>query len=226
MRGNKRDGGNREATAPTVCHDESMPRRTRPSATDPTHEDNWHGTYYELAIKLGPADDVRLDAALKALWESARLGQPFRRGSGEDVEVSVAALLDGHLNAVATIPGLGSTLASVIVVREEVDEAGRSVLGNDWLDLCLPLGALGNLDGRVDACLFDDGTDPKAWREPIEEWFAFNAKAVFAAVPFVHAISGEEVSGVEPSEVREGRVGLWRRGVDGELITAPVSIWR
>ena len=202
-----------------------MARGTRPSATDPTHEDNWHGSYYELALKLGPADDIRLDAALKVLWESARLGKPFRRESGEDVEVGVAALLDGHLNAVATIPGLGSTLASVIVVREEVDDAGRWVRGNDWLGLCLPLGALGNLDERVGAYPFDDESDSKAWREPIENWFAFIAEAVFVAVPFVHAVSGDEVSGIEPSEVREGRVGLWWRSPGGELVSAPVSIW-
>lgn len=183
----------------------------RPSATDPTHEDNWHGSYYELALKLGPADDTPLGAALEALWQEARLGEPFRRGSSEHVDATVQALLDGHLNAVAMIPGLGSTLASVIVVREEVDEDGRAVHGNDWLDLCLPLGALGNLDDRVGAYPFDDGSDSKAWREPIEQWFESIARAVFGAVPFVHAITGEEVSGIEPSEETKGRVGVFVR---------------
>lgn len=111
-----------------------------PSPTDRTHDDNWHGTYHELAIKLVPADDSRLGAALTTLWDEARLGEPFRRDGAGDVSVTAAALLDGHVNSVANIPGLGSTLTSVIVVREEVDDAERAILGNDWLDLCLPLG--------------------------------------------------------------------------------------
>ncbi len=199
--------------------------RQGPSPTDRTHDDNWHGSYYELAIKLGPADDSRLGAALTTLWDEARLGEPFRRDGTGDASVSAAALLDGHLNSVANIPGLGSTLASVIVVREEVDDAGRVILGNDWLDLCLPLGALGNLDKRVGAYPFDDGSDSKAWREPIENWFAAIASAVFGEVPFVHAITGEEVSGVEPSEQTKGRVGLFQPGADGSLEVDPVSAW-
>ncbi|MCG6566903.1 hypothetical protein [Tessaracoccus sp. ZS01] len=201
-----------------------MPRRSRPSPTDRTHDDNWHGSYYELAIKLGPADDARLDTALKALWDVAQLGQPFRR-DGSNAGVTLAALLAGHLNGVANIPGLGSTLASVILVREEVDDAGRPILGNDWLDLCLPLGALGNLDARVGAYPFDDGSDSSKWRRPIENWFAAIATAVFAATPFVHAITGEEVSGVEPSERTKGRVGVFRPDADGSLKVDPVTLW-
>lgn len=201
-----------------------MPRRSRPSPTDRTLDDNWHGSYYELAIKLGPADDARLATALKALWDVAQLGQPFRR-DGSSAGVTVAALLAGHLNGVANIPGLGSTLASVILVREEVDDAGRPILGNDWLDLCLPLGALSNLDARVGAYPFDDGSDSSKWRRPIENWFATIAMAVFAAAPFVHAITGEEVSGVEPSEQTRGRVGVFRAGADGGLEVDPVSVW-
>ncbi|MFZ2510759.1 MAG: hypothetical protein WAW85_06685 [Gordonia sp. (in: high G+C Gram-positive bacteria)] len=47
-----------------------------PSPTDPSHDDNWHGSYYELAIKLGLADDTRLETALTALWDIAHLGEP------------------------------------------------------------------------------------------------------------------------------------------------------
>lgn len=199
--------------------------RSRPSPTDPTHDDNWHGSYYELAIKLGPADDSRLEAALTALWDGAGLGDPFRRDGSSDVTVSATSLLGGHLNSVADIPGLGSTLASVIVVREEFDDAGRAVLGSDWLDLCLPLGALGNLDQRVGAYPFDHDSDSKVWRQPIEDWFAAIAAAVFAVVPFEYGITGEEVSGIEPSDQTMGRVGVFRPGVDGRLEVEPVSVW-
>lgn len=180
---------------------------------------------YELAINLGPADDARLGAALTALWDEAQLGKPFRRDGAKEVAVTVAALLDGHLNSVANIPGLGSTLASVIVVREEVDDAGRPILGNDWLDLCLPLGALGNLDERVGAYPFDDGSDSREWRQAIENWFALVAAAVFVAVPFPHAITGEGVSGIEPSEQTKGRVAVFRPDADGSLEIDPVTVW-
>jgi hypothetical protein len=201
-----------------------MARRSRPSSTDRLHDENWHGSYYELAIKLGSADDARLETALTALWEVAQLGEPFRR-DGSIADVSVADLLAGHLNGVANIPGLGATLASVVLVREESYETGQTIYGNDWLDLCLPLGALGNLDERVGAYPFDDGSDSSEWRRPIENWFAAIAAAVFAAIPFVHAITGEEVSGVEPSEQTRGRVGVFRSGVDGRLEVEPVSVW-
>jgi hypothetical protein len=121
------------------------------SPTDVSHDDNWHGGYYELSIKLGEHDDDRLDSALKALWDAAGLPEAFRRDTGSSAPVSADSLLAGHLNTVATIPGLGSTLCSVMVVREEVYEAGTPQYGADWLDLCLPLGALANLDCRVGA---------------------------------------------------------------------------
>lgn len=201
-----------------------MSKRSRPSPTDRTHDDNWHGSYYELAIKLGSADDARLETALTALWEVAQLGEPFRR-DGSTAAVSVTDLVAGHLNGVANIPGLGATLASVILVREESYEAGQTIYGNDWLDLCLPLGALGNLDERVGAYPFDDGSDSSLWRQPIEDWFATIAAAVFSAVPFVYAITGEEVSGVEPSEQSAGRVGVFLPAADGSLAIQPVSVW-
>jgi hypothetical protein len=195
------------------------------SPTDPTHEDSWHGGFYELAIKLGAADDVRLDAALTALWRAASLPTPFRRNSDDAVEVSAQTLLAGHLHSVATIPGLGSTLCLVLVVREETYDTGVARYGADWLDLCLPLGALTNLDERVGAYPFGEEADSRGWREPIERWFAAVASAVFEAVPFVHAMTGDEVSGVEPSEVEQGRLGVFRPNREGSLDIEPIRTW-
>jgi hypothetical protein len=73
--------------------------------------------------------------------------------------------------------------------------------GADWLDLCLPLGTLGNLDRRVGAYPFDATATSRAWREPIERWFDEVGRAVFQSVPFVHAVTGVEVSGLEASDV-------------------------
>jgi hypothetical protein len=197
--------------------------------TDASHDDNWNGGYYELAIKLGAHDDGRLDAALNSLWEAAGLTRAFRRSAtGPDPEltqVSADSLLAGHLASVATIPGLGSTLCSVDVVREETYESGVTHYGADWLDLCLPLGALGNLDHRVGAYPFDDTAPSRAWREPIERWFEDVGQAVFQTVPFVHAVTGFEVSGVEPSEVKPGWVALFRPTEAGALAIEPVTNW-
>lgn len=202
-----------------------MSRSPKPSPTDPTHDDNWHGGFYELSFKLGAADDGRLDRALLALWQAASLPKPFRRNSDDQVDVSVRALLAGQLHSVATIPDLGSTLCTVLVVREETYESGVTRQGADWLDLCLPLGALGNLDERVGAYPFSEEAESRGWREPIEAWFATIAAAVFHAVPFVHAVTGNEVSGVEASEVREGRLGVFQPGPDRSLIIEPVRTW-
>ena len=201
-----------------------MARIRRPSSTDTAHEDNWHGGFYELAIKLGPADDSRLHAALTALWDAADLPEPFRRHAEARAEVSAEGLLAGHLHSIATIPGLGSTLCAVIVVREESWEAGATRLGPDWLDLCLPLGALGNLDERVFAHPFSIEAT-KGWREPIEQWFATVAASVFEAVPFVHAIAGEEVSGIEPEEADHGHFAVYQPDSDGTLRVEPVRAW-
>ena len=202
-----------------------MTRSPLPSATDPSHEDNWHGGFYELAIKLGPADDERLGSALNALWRAASLTTPFRRHSDVPAELTVDSLLAGHLHSVATVPGLGSTLCTVLVVREETHESGATRFGDDWLDLCLPLGALGRLDERVGAYPFSDEADTRGWREPIERWFESVASSVFDAVPFVHAITGDEVSGVEPIEVQEGRLGVFTRTSEGDLEIEPVRTW-
>ncbi|WP_244927999.1 hypothetical protein [Nocardioides sp. W7] len=202
-----------------------MTRGPRQSPTDPTHEDNWSGGYYEFSIKLGAADDARLDVALAALWHAASLPKPLRRHPDEAPEVSAQALLAGPLNAVATIPGLGSSLCVVMVGRAETDDSGVALEDADWLDLCLPLGALANLDERVGGYPFDGDGDTRGWREPIEHWFATVASAVFEAVPFVHAVTDDEVSGSEVPEVQQGLQGVFRRSPEGGLEVEPVQTW-
>ena len=197
--------------------------------TDPSYDDNWNGGYYELSIKLGAYDDARLDAALNSLWEAAGLSPAFRWDStdpgSEPTPVSAESLLAGHLHSNAPIPGLGSTLCLVMVVREETYETGVTRYEADWLDLCLPLGALTNLDHRVGAYPFGDTAGSRAWREPIEQWFEGIGRAVFGAVPFAHAVTGFEMGGTERSEVMPGRVGLFRPTDAGALAIEPVTNW-
>jgi hypothetical protein len=196
-----------------------------PSPTDPSLEDNWSGGFYELSIKLGPADDDRLDAALVALWRAASLPSPLRQHPDDAAEVSARSVLAGRLHAVATVPGLGATLCAVMVARAEYDDSVVVRYGEDWLDLCLPLGALAHLDGRVGGYPFGGFADMRAWREPIEHWFATVASAVFEAVPYEHAVTGDEVSGLELSEIQPGEFGVFRRSPEGGLDIEPVRVW-
>jgi hypothetical protein len=197
--------------------------------TEASHDDNWHGGYYELSINLGAHDDMRLDAALKSLWVAAGLSPAFRRiatGPGsEPARISAESLLAGQLDSVAQIPGLGSTLCSVHLLREETYESDVTRYGADWLDLSLPLGALTNLDPRVGAYPFDDTAPSRAWREPIERWFQDIGRAVFHTVPFVHAVTGFEVSGAELADVKPGWAGLFRPTEEGSLAIEPITNW-
>ena len=196
---------------------------------DPSDEKNWTGGYYELSIKLGGYDDGRLDAALKALWDVAGLSPAFRRDStgpaSEVTPVSAESVLAGRLGSTASIPGLGSTLCSVSVVREENYESDVVQYEADWLDLSLPLSALCDLDHRVGGYPFGDMAPSRVWREPIEQWFEGIGRAVFGAVPFVHAVTGFEMGGTERSEVTPGRFGLFRPTDAGTLAIEPVTNW-
>lgn len=209
-----------------LCEDRGVGRRPV-HPTDASHDDNWNGGYYELSINLGEHDDGRLDAALHSLWDAAGLSEAFRRSAtgqaSELTPVSAESLLAGHLDSVATIPGLGSTLCSVMVIREANYQSEVTQYGADWLDLCLPLGALGNLDHRVGAYPFDETASSRSWREPIERWFEDIGRAVFRTVPFVHAVTGFEVSGIEPPEINNGWVGLFHPTKEGSLAIEPVT---
>lgn len=110
-------------------------------------------------------------------------------------------------------------------MREEAYESGVTQYGADWLDLCLPLGALANLGRRVGAYPFDESASSRAWREPVERRFEGIGRAVFDVVRFEHAVTGFEVSGVEASEVKPGWVTLLRPTPAGELTIEPVTDW-
>lgn len=112
-----------------------------------------------------------------------------------------------------------------MAIRHEHDADDPAARGTDWLDLCLPLGALGYLDERVGAYPFGDMAGSRAWREPIERWFTTIVFAVFDAAPFVHAITGDDVSGDEPADVQHQELGVFRHGPDGTLIVEPVRSW-
>lgn len=162
-------------------------------------DENWHGGYYELAIKLGPRNaegstDRVLDA-LATVWSQPSLdGCDRDRWTARDEQERVApAPTDPEdpesFKGVATLPSGHRVVCATHVIRED------GGYGNDWLDLCLPLGALARVDHRVGGYPFGDVLISRAWREPIDNWFVGIAQAVAARHPFQLAMIGHEVSG-------------------------------
>ena len=168
--------------------------------------ENHLGGCYELAIELGARDDARLQAALTAVW--AVVVGCFGQTSWDPprfdpVPCTVGSLeRHGHLHGVTASP-LGHTICSAVAVREETSEI-------DWLDLCVPLGALGRLDPRVGGFPFGDDGGPAAhdWRRPLDDWLAQLARQVHSAAPFRLALIGFEASGSRyADELRTGPPG-------------------
>lgn len=175
-----------------------FPAAGDPPADDPaafTDAENWAGGYYELAVELGDTSDERLQRALTELWDAAGIeGCHVRRdrepAEQDEVPRTVASLEEyGHLRGTVVLPSGHRVVCRCVAVREED--------GPDWLDFCLPLGALGRTDRRVRGFPFgDDGGEVSLrWRRPLDEWLATVGTKVFRAVPFRLGLIGFETSG-------------------------------
>jgi hypothetical protein len=169
----------------------------RARADDFLWGDNWLGSYYELAVRVGPRDDdgadERLRAALQAVWSHPDLdGCYLDRWTAPEAQQVVAAerlgLERGSVYGWADIPQ-GRIVCATHLVRE--DHAG----GHDWLDLCLPTGALGRVEPRLTDPI--GGEASRSWREPLDQWFVAIARRLAQATTFELAIIGEEVSGFD-----------------------------
>jgi hypothetical protein len=179
---------------------------------DVRRRDNWTGGYYELSIHLGPPDDDRLERAALTLWEASGLKpRPATPAAFALSEHGVAAV-----RGTLRVPPRHRVVAML--------QADRTDDG-DWLDLGVPLGALGDADRRVDGFPFGEsaGVPARTWREPLDAWFAGLGLAVADAVPFDHAVIGFEVAG-EPASVSDGYVSRLAR-VDGVLRHVPPRTW-
>ncbi len=166
-----------------------------PAADDFLFADNWLGSYYELAMQIGPrktvgADD-RLRRTLQAVWDSPSLEGCYvdRHVDPRDqfrVEPRDVALSSPAIYGWANVPS-GRMVCVSHIVREEGDAAA------DWIDLCLPTGALGRIEPRLTFPI--GGDESRSWREPLDAWFAAIAQKVALRASFRAAIIGEEVSG-------------------------------
>ena len=193
-----------------------------------TNEHTWSGGFYELAIELGLRSEARLEAAINAIWQDARLEGCYTRRDLEPAEQPrVEPTLEmrekyAHLLGVATLPGGGRAACGTFIIRQED--------GIDWLGFYIPMGALSTIYD-VGAFPFNDGKASQHWREHLDAWLAEIAQTVFAAAPFDLAIIGDEASGdVSAAEfavsgVPESRWHgyLWRE--DKKLIWYPPTIY-
>lgn len=154
--------------------------------------DAWTGGFYELAMQLGERDDVRLQAAAGVLARESGITGPWHVQWQPDrvrrVRWSAADLVAGRLCGQVQLPGGQQVICAVVAVREDH--------GDDWLDLCIPLEALGRGDARIGGFPFEpDGGASLTWRRPIDDWFARLADQVRQATGFRHAVIGFEISG-------------------------------
>jgi hypothetical protein len=162
------------------------------SASDLNDRENWHGGFYELAIELGRRDDARLERSLEVLWASAGMQGSFASTDGDGhTPVALGRLSlerHGHLRGVVEPPGFGPLVAGVIATRFESDQI-------DWLELYIPLGALGRTEPRIGSFPFGpDGSKVSLeWRRGLDAWLADIGRSVFRAVGFRRALIGYEV---------------------------------
>ncbi|HEX2094038.1 MAG TPA: hypothetical protein VHG28_16670 [Longimicrobiaceae bacterium] len=152
---------------------------------DFSSEEQWRGSYYELAVELSPPDDACLRRALEVLWSDPHLEGPWS-GRAEVGRAPVARpVLAGDplpLYGRLTLPHGERVGCLSWTVREEE--------GSDWLDLCVPTGMLVSLGLRHPLNL---GSDPLLLQ--LDALFLRVAERLHAAVPFDLALVGEEVSG-------------------------------
>jgi hypothetical protein len=183
------DGYLRDRCSGTSGDDEATGVRRPPLFTA---RDIWLGSFYELAIELGPRSDDRLNAAAAVMWQqSAMLEGPYAdsdREPWEQERVSPSLIASGeattHLFGIAKLPQERSVACGCCAVRD-------NATATDWLDLYITLGALETVYD-IEYRWNDAWSD---WTRPLDDWFADIARSVHDAVPFALALIGEEVSG-------------------------------
>ena len=131
--------------------------------------DAWTGGYYGLAMQLGPRDDAHLQAAVGVLARAAGIAWPWHVQWQPDrvrpASWRIADLTAAQLRGQVQLPDGRQVICAVVAVRED--------LGDDWLDLCMPLEALGRQDARIGGFPFEpDDSTSLVWRQPIDNWFA------------------------------------------------------
>ncbi|WP_437726967.1 hypothetical protein [Sorangium sp. So ce861] len=146
-------------------------------------EDVWRGSYFELALEIGPAgDDSRAKRALEALWQHPALLGPWEREDEFGSDPIVPVLHPSPLLGCLRFDDVELACMSWFI-REEA--------GSDWLDLSIPTGMLEAAYGASSP--LDAQKDP--WLVRLERLLATIGARIFEVEPFQLGLLGEEVSG-------------------------------
>jgi hypothetical protein len=151
-------------------------------------QENWHGSYYELAIEYCPVgDDQQLLKAVQAFSEIPCLTSLwFERtsfGGPPDMLQSLERFGGPTLYGLLEVDQSQRIGCLLKIIREQD--------GSDWLDFSIPTGML-ELVFDVDYPLLV-GNNP--WIPQVDQILLDIAEAVYQSSPFNLAIIGEEVSG-------------------------------
>jgi hypothetical protein len=168
-------------------------------------EEDWYGSYYELAIEYRPkGDDARILDALRAMWKPPDVEGVWARK--DYVQRHNLSELLGferfqHGYGLLRLPGHRQIGCCSDVIRED-DE-----LGADWLAFSVPTGML-ELVVSVEHPLWPRVRNP--WMDKLDGVLLQMAQRIYAASPFQLALIGEECSGLSradqlrPEEVVRG----------------------
>ena len=158
-------------------------------------EEIWHGGYFELSIELGERCDDRVRSAIDAVWRHPNLKGCYEHRDIEpenQKQISPSSFnyddgRGGHSLGVASLSSDQQIACGTCVIRE--------TNGPDWLNLYLPMGALGTaLEVGGYPFLLDDDPPP-TWLIAVEQWLADIAASIAEITHFRLALIGFEVSG-------------------------------
>ena len=144
-----------------------------------TETDTWSGGYYELAIELGSRSDERLLGALAAVWadpdlDGVYLSRDVEPWQQQRLAITAELLQVSHLQGLARLRN-GTTIACGTVFIREDD-------GPDWLNLYLPMGALGTVYSVGSYPFEPDVANSHQWRDVVDPWLAGIGSRVYHRV--------------------------------------------
>lgn len=172
-----------------------------PSGETFTGAETWLGGFYELSLELGPSSGERLAAALRAIWSHPSVEGCYldksRDATDQDRIAPSAALALGSDRqfGFTRLPNGALAVCGTYLIREE--------RGTDWLDFCVPAGALEAAYPGGHPFAWPNA-ETCSWQGPLDEWLADLGRFVFAQCPFALGLIGHEVSG----ETQAARIGV------------------
>jgi hypothetical protein len=181
---------------------------------EPLFRKGWSGPDYEMEIALGASAEVRLAAALEALWAHPSLRGCYRhcdREPHEQERIGAAGRVEEKLYGAATAPN-GIEVACRSLVRRVWDDEDRLA----QLTLCfgLNLSSLGDAY-PIGGYPFGELDAARYWKPIIDGWLVDIVRAVDSHVPCQLAAVGFDVTLPDLDEI--GNNGVPAKRMDGLL---------